>query len=62
MIRERVGLNGDVRPLEAAEDMAALQLDNETLGMLKSAPIARYLAGSASFSSFFLFHYLFLFY
>ncbi|GAA5887509.1 hypothetical protein JCM6882_001435 [Rhodosporidiobolus microsporus] len=47
MIRERISITGVVRPMEAIEDMSMLQLDKEDIGLIKEAPVKRYLAGRA---------------
>lgn len=47
MIRERVGMNGDVRPLEPKESISILQIDPEELGLIKEGPALRYLKGAA---------------
>lgn len=49
MVRERIGVTGVVRPLEPQEDMDILQLDPEDVGLIKEAPVKRYLAGSEPF-------------
>ena len=46
MIRERIGVTGVVRPLEPQEEMSIFKLDPEDLGLVKEAPVKRYLAGS----------------
>ncbi|GAA5850059.1 hypothetical protein JCM8547_000999 [Rhodosporidiobolus lusitaniae] len=47
MIRERISVTGVVRPMEPVEQMNALQLDKEDIGLIKEAPVKRYLAGRA---------------
>ncbi|KAM0755605.1 alpha/beta-hydrolase [Meredithblackwellia eburnea MCA 4105] len=47
MVRERIGIDGVVRPLEPAEELQAMQLSPEEVGLLKEAPVKRYLAGKA---------------
>ncbi|GAA5832209.1 hypothetical protein JCM11251_004280 [Rhodosporidiobolus azoricus] len=47
MIRERISITGVVRPMEPIEEMSALQLDREDIGLIKEAPVKRYLAGRA---------------
>ncbi|BGP12779.1 hypothetical protein JCM10213_007293 [Rhodosporidiobolus nylandii] len=47
MIRERISITGVVRPMEAIEDMLLLKLDKEDIGLIKEAPVKRYLAGKA---------------
>jgi hypothetical protein len=45
-IRERVSLNGKLRPLEDAKDLAFLHLPLEEIGVVKEAPVSRKCAGS----------------
>ncbi|GAA5905176.1 uncharacterized protein JCM6883_006308 [Sporobolomyces salmoneus] len=45
MIRERISITGIVRPMEREEEMQALTLDPEDLGLIKEGPVKRYLAG-----------------
>ncbi|GAA5871840.1 hypothetical protein JCM3774_000316 [Rhodotorula dairenensis] len=47
MIRERVSITGVVRPMEPESEMSMLHLDKEDLGVIKEAPVKRYLAGKA---------------
>ncbi|KAK4057569.1 hypothetical protein OIO90_001214 [Microbotryomycetes sp. JL221] len=47
MIRERISLTGVVRPLEPEKDIDCLNLNPEDLGIVKEAPVKRYLAGKA---------------
>ncbi|GAA6018146.1 hypothetical protein JCM11491_003334 [Sporobolomyces phaffii] len=47
MIRERISITGVVRPMEAEEEMQALTIDPEDLGLIKEGPVKRYLAGKA---------------
>ncbi|GAA6001830.1 hypothetical protein JCM10207_002339 [Rhodosporidiobolus poonsookiae] len=47
MIRERVSVTGVVRPMEPIEDVKILKLDPEDIGLIKEAPVKRYLAGKA---------------
>ena len=46
MIRERVSITGVVRTMEPESEMSMLHLDKEDLGVIKEAPVKRYLAGS----------------
>lgn len=46
MVRERVGVTGVVRPLDKVEDLKILSIDPEEVGLIKEAPVKRYLAGS----------------
>lgn len=48
MIRERVSITGVVRPMEPENEMSMLHLNKEDLGVIKEAPVKRYLAGSMS--------------
>lgn len=45
MLRERVDIFGRVRPMEAREDIAALQLKPQSIGIIKEAPVVRWLTG-----------------
>lgn len=47
MIRERVSITGVVRRMEPESEMSMLHLDKEDLGVIKEAPVKRYLAGKA---------------
>ncbi|BGP52936.1 hypothetical protein JCM8202v2_000493 [Rhodotorula sphaerocarpa] len=47
MIRERVSIDGVVRPMEPEDSMSMLHLEIEDLGVIKEAPVKRYLAGKA---------------
>ncbi|GAA5875983.1 hypothetical protein JCM16303_006982 [Sporobolomyces ruberrimus] len=47
MIRERISITGIVRPMEPENEMQALTLDPEDLGLIKEGPVKRYLAGKA---------------
>lgn len=49
MIRERISVTGVVRPMEPESEMSMLQLDKEDLGVIKEAPVKRYLDGSACY-------------
>jgi hypothetical protein len=44
MIRERVSTHGTVRPLEAEEDLPALQVAPELLGVVSETWVRRYIA------------------
>ncbi|KAI0301668.1 hypothetical protein B0F90DRAFT_287335 [Multifurca ochricompacta] len=46
MIRERVAINGIIRPLEAEEDLPALQIPSELLGAVSERWLWRYMAGT----------------
>lgn len=48
MIRERISTTGVVRPLEPEDQMSMLKVDKEDVGLIKEAPVKRYLAGSES--------------
>lgn len=48
MVRERIGVTGVVRPLEPEGEMSIFKLDVEDVGLIKEAPVKRYLAGSES--------------
>jgi hypothetical protein len=45
MIRERVDIHGKVRPMEPREQITALQIPAEEVGLLREAPIRRWLTG-----------------
>jgi hypothetical protein len=45
MIRERVDIHGKVRPMEPEEQIPALQIPPEQVGIIKEAPVRRWLAG-----------------
>ncbi|BGP04824.1 hypothetical protein JCM10049v2_000626 [Rhodotorula toruloides] len=47
MIRERISTTGVVRPMEPEEQMSMLKVDKEDVGLIKEAPVKRYLAGKA---------------
>ncbi|KAI1786660.1 alpha/beta-hydrolase [Ganoderma leucocontextum] len=44
-IRERVDPLGKVRPMETADQMAALRLQRSEIGLIKEGPVRRWLAG-----------------
>jgi hypothetical protein len=46
MIRERVSIQGVIRPLEAEQDLPALQIMPEFLGMVSERWLHRYIAGA----------------
>ncbi|KAH9844100.1 alpha/beta-hydrolase [Rhodofomes roseus] len=45
MLRERVDIFGKVRPMEPKEDIPALQLKPRSIGIIKEAPVKRWLTG-----------------
>ncbi|KAI0368056.1 alpha/beta-hydrolase [Pilatotrama ljubarskyi] len=45
MIRERVDVLGNVRPMEPAEEVEALRLQPWEIGVIKEAPVRRWLSG-----------------
>ncbi|PWZ00471.1 alpha/beta-hydrolase [Testicularia cyperi] len=45
MIRERVDVEGFLRPLEPESDLSALQMPPDEVGVIKQGPVARYLDG-----------------
>ncbi len=47
MIRERVDVRGQIRPMEPEHEMQALQLPPEEMGTFKEGPVSRYLTGQA---------------
>lgn len=46
MIRERVAIDGVVRTMEPVDQVEILKLDPEEIGLIREAPVKRYLAGS----------------
>jgi hypothetical protein len=47
MIRERVSTQGVLRPLEPAEELEAMKMPAEEIGMIKEGPAMRYVNGQA---------------
>lgn len=47
MIRERVDIRGKIRPLEEAELLQALQMQQEEIGVVKDGAVRRYLTGQS---------------
>lgn len=45
MIRERVDVLGNVRPMEPPEEIPALNLKPNEIGLIKEAPVRRWLSG-----------------
>ncbi|KAH9927178.1 alpha/beta-hydrolase [Epithele typhae] len=45
MIRERVDVSGSVRVMEPVEEIAALRIPPQEIGVIKEAPVKRWLAG-----------------
>ncbi|PCH41474.1 alpha/beta-hydrolase [Wolfiporia cocos MD-104 SS10] len=45
MIRERVDVTGHVRPMEPREEIEALQIKPQLIGLIKEAPVRRWLIG-----------------
>ena len=45
MLRERVDIFGKVRPMEPKEEITALQLKPQSIGIIKEAPVVRWLTG-----------------
>ncbi|MCO5549650.1 hypothetical protein L7F22_003123 [Adiantum nelumboides] len=45
MIRERVDIRGKIRPLEEAELLQALRMQQEEIGVVKEGAVSRYLTG-----------------
>ncbi|KAF9821291.1 hypothetical protein IEO21_00899 [Rhodonia placenta] len=45
MLRERVDIFGKVRPMEATQEIEALHLEPSSVGLIKEAPVRRWLAG-----------------
>lgn len=45
MIRERVDIHGVVRPMEPKEEIEALNIPPQEIGIIKEAPVMRWLAG-----------------
>ncbi|KAG8887205.1 hypothetical protein FRB98_000367 [Tulasnella sp. 332] len=42
---ERVSIHGKIRPLECDEEIEALRMDHEKMGIIKEAPVKRWLEG-----------------
>ena len=47
MIRERVAVDGTCRPLEPAEELDAMKMPSDEVGVIKEGPAIRYLNGQA---------------
>ncbi|WWC89008.1 uncharacterized protein L201_003925 [Kwoniella dendrophila CBS 6074] len=47
MIRERVSITGELRPLEPKEDLQAMQMPLDEVGYIKEGPAMRYINGQA---------------
>lgn len=45
MIRERVNINGQIRPLEAEDQLQALRMPKDEIGKIKEGPCMRYIEG-----------------
>ena len=45
MIRERVDAHGNVRPMEPAEEIEALRVPPQQIGVIKEMPVRRWLEG-----------------
>lgn len=45
MLRERVDIFGKVRPMEPEKDIAALQMKPQSIGLIKEAPVKRWVTG-----------------
>lgn len=45
MIRERVDVQGHVRPMEPAEEMDILRIKPQEIGVIKEGPVRRWLDG-----------------
>lgn len=45
MIRERVSINGVIRPLNPESELQALNVDPEDIGVIKEGPVKRWLEG-----------------
>lgn len=45
MVRQRVDIHGQVRPMESAELLPALKLAPREIGIMKEAPVLRWQAG-----------------
>lgn len=45
MLRERVDIFGKVRPMEATQEIEALHLEPSSVGLIKEAPVRRWLTG-----------------
>lgn len=47
MIRERVDIRGQIRPLEPESELQGLQVRPEEIGVIKEGPVHRYLTGQS---------------
>lgn len=47
MLRERVDIRGRVRPMEPAEEIPALHIPPSQIGLIREAPVRRWLHGQA---------------
>jgi len=56
MIRERVSIHGVIRPLEAEQDLPALQVQPEALGTISELWVHRYVAGTEYYEKKFATH------
>ena len=45
MLRERVDIHGQVRPMEPVEEIPALRIPPSQVGLIKEAPVRRWLQG-----------------
>lgn len=45
MLRERVNIFGHIRPLEPKEELEALSMEPQEIGIIKEAPVRRWLRG-----------------
>ena len=47
MLRERVDIRGQIRPMESVEEIPALHIPPSQIGLIKEAPVRRWLRGQA---------------
>jgi len=45
MLRERVDIRGEIRPMESIEEMPVLRISPSQIGLIKEAPVRRWLLG-----------------
>ena len=48
MLRERVDVHGKIRPMELIEEMPVLRIPPDQIGLIKEAPVRRWLTGQGA--------------
>ena len=48
MLRERVDVHGKIRPMELVEEMPVLRIPPDQIGLIKEAPVRRWLTGQGA--------------